>query len=135
MNIVITLPEHLINAIVTGEKKVEIRAGIPRHYNCFTSTVFIVEKGTYFVKAWMTLKGFEKQKEPEIVINKYRGKIGVDEKWVRTYMSQKQYVWIWQIMVAKKMKKNHWLFELSGLRRAPQSYVYTKTTLRQINEI
>ena len=46
MNIVITLPNHLIEAIREGRKQYELRLSAPIHLNQSSDGFFVVEKGS-----------------------------------------------------------------------------------------
>jgi hypothetical protein len=52
MNILITLPKHLLEKIISGEKQFEMRKCLPRHMKIGEDGFFVVEKGTNEVKCW-----------------------------------------------------------------------------------
>lgn len=52
MNILITLPKHLIEKIMSGEKKYEIRKCLPKSMRLGEDGFFVVEKGTDEVRCW-----------------------------------------------------------------------------------
>ena len=62
MNILITLPKHLIDKIISGEKKFEMRKCLPKNMRLGEDGFFVVEKGTNEVRCWCRvdkcLKGY-----------------------------------------------------------------------------
>ena len=52
MNILITLPKHLLEKITSGEKQFEMRKTLPRHMKIGKDGFFVVEKGTDEVRCW-----------------------------------------------------------------------------------
>ena len=52
MNILITLPKHLIEKIILGEKKFEMRKCLPKYMRIGVDGFFVVEKGTDDVRCW-----------------------------------------------------------------------------------
>lgn len=52
MNVCITLPKHLIDQIIKGEKLYEMRKSIPKLMKIGQDGFFAVEKGTSNVRCW-----------------------------------------------------------------------------------
>ena len=52
MNILITLPKNLIEKIISGEKRYEMRKCLPKHMKIGEDGFFVVEKGTDIVRCW-----------------------------------------------------------------------------------
>lgn len=52
MNILITLPKHLIDKILSGEKEFEMRKCLPKKMKIGEDGFFVVEKGTDNVRCW-----------------------------------------------------------------------------------
>lgn len=52
MNILITLPKHLVEKIISGEKKVEVRKCFPKNMRLNVDGFFVVEKGTNNIRCW-----------------------------------------------------------------------------------
>ena len=84
MNILITLPKDLLDKIISGEKKYEMRKCLPKNLKLGEDGFFIVEKGTDKVKCWcrvdstisMTMNEFASQwwcddlcVTPEFILN------------------------------------------------------------------
>lgn len=58
MNILITLPKHLIDKIIKGEKKFEMRKCMPKQMRIGMDGFFVVEKGTDEVRCWCRVDKF-----------------------------------------------------------------------------
>lgn len=52
MNILITLPKNLLDKILSGEKKFEMRKRLPKNMKLGEDGFFVVEKGTDKVRCW-----------------------------------------------------------------------------------
>lgn len=52
MNVLITLPKKLIDSIISGDKKIEMRKCMPKHMTLGEDGFFVVEKGTDNVRCW-----------------------------------------------------------------------------------
>lgn len=52
MNILITLPKNLIEKIISGEKRYEMRKCLPKHMKIGMDGFFVVEKDTDIVRCW-----------------------------------------------------------------------------------
>lgn len=52
MNILITLPKNLIDKILSGEKKYEMRKCLPKQMEIGEDGFFVVEKGTDDIRCW-----------------------------------------------------------------------------------
>ena len=52
MNILITLPKNLIEKIISGEKRYEMRKCLPKHMKIGEDGFFVAEKGTDIVRCW-----------------------------------------------------------------------------------
>lgn len=52
MNILVTLPKHLVEHILSGNKKVEVRKCLPRMMKLGVDGFFVVEKGTDKIRCW-----------------------------------------------------------------------------------
>jgi hypothetical protein len=57
MNILITLPKHLLEKIMSGEKKFEMRKCLPKNMKIGEDGFFVVEKGTDKIRCWCRVDG------------------------------------------------------------------------------
>ena len=96
MNILITLPKHLIDKIIKGEKKFEMRKCLPKLMKIGEDGFFIVEKGTNEVRCWCRVdNAFETD------INYYSARLlasqlCVTKEYITKYANAKK-VYLWEI--------------------------------------
>lgn len=121
MNILITLPKHLIESIIRGEKLYEMRKSLPKMMKIGEDGFFAVEKGTSNVRCWCRIDDAF-----EIDINDYStqllaSQLCVSEEYITKYANAKK-VYLWEIGK---------VIELSDLDRGslfidrnPQQYAY-----------
>lgn len=96
MNILITLPKHLIDSIIRGEKLYEMRKSLPKLMKIGEDGFFAVEKGTSNVRCWCRVDAI-----CETYIDRYSGtwyesRLCVDEKYIWRYARDKK-VYMWKI--------------------------------------
>lgn len=96
MNILITLPKHLIDSIIRGEKQFEMRKVCPRWMKIGKDGFFAVEKGTSNVRCWCRVDNVI-----ETDITYYSKKLlatqlFVSEDYIDNYANSKK-VYLWEI--------------------------------------
>ena len=82
MNVLITLPKHLLDKIISGEKKYEMRKCFPKNIKLGKDGFFVVEKGTNEVKCWCRVDFIVEVTMNEPVAVHYAGVLGVSSKHV-----------------------------------------------------
>lgn len=60
MNILITLPKNLIEDIISGKKKYEMRKFQPKYMRVGKEGFFVVEKGTDKIRCWCRVDAVRK---------------------------------------------------------------------------
>lgn len=60
MNVVITLPQRLSQAIISGTKKIEMRKSNPKNLNAGIDGFFVIEKGSDNVVCWCRVSRINK---------------------------------------------------------------------------
>ncbi|MBQ2123098.1 MAG: hypothetical protein IKA00_08865 [Prevotella sp.] len=121
MNILITLPKHLIDAILKGDKLYEMRKSYPKNLIIGQDGFFAVEKGTSNVRCWCRVDDIRETFIDHYSASWYVSRLCVNEEYIERYAAtQKVYLW----KIGKVM-------ELSDLDRGslfvdknPQSYAY-----------
>lgn len=121
MNILITLPKHLIDAILKGDKLYEMRKSYPKNLILGQDGFFAVEKGTSNVRCWCRVDDIRETFIDHYSASWYVSRLCVNEEYIERYAAtQKVYLW----KIGKVM-------ELSDLDRGslfvdknPQSYAY-----------
>lgn len=121
MNIVITLPRHLIDKILSGEKKVELRKAAPRQFYCYKDEVYVAEKGSDRIVAVLTLFTIKGMTIDRIALMKEH--LGVPWSWVTDYAGDRQYLYAWVICKAYEFKPPL-IAHVWDFPRNPQSYAY-----------
>lgn len=97
MNVLITLPKNLIEKIISGEKKYEMRKCLPKNMKIGEDGFFVVEKGTDEVKCWCRvdkcLGGFM----TELAVIQYAHDLCVSPQFILDYAPVGTKVYLWQI--------------------------------------
>ena len=122
MNILITLPKHLIDSIIRGEKLYEMRKSIPKLMKLGEDGFFAVEKGTSNVRCWCRIDSVYQTYFDSSCASWCVACLCVSEEYVRRYAANKK-VYLWKIGK---------VIELSNLDRGslyvdknPQQFAYT----------
>ena len=96
MNILITLPKHLIDKIISGEKKYEMRKCLPKNMKLGEDGFFVVEKGTDEVRCWCRVDKAIGTHLDHYSADWYVSRLCVPEDYVERYANGKK-VYLWEI--------------------------------------
>ena len=96
MNILITLPKHLIEHIIKGDKKFELRRSIPKDLIIGRDGFFAVEKGTCNVRCWCRVDSIDEANIDYISSSLFVSRLCVDESFIRRYAKDKK-IYLWKI--------------------------------------
>lgn len=96
MNILITLPKHLIELIIKGDKKFEMRKSIPKNLIIGQDGFFAVEKGTCNVRCWCRVDSIYGTYIDYCNASLFVSHLCVDESFIRRYAEDKK-VYLWKI--------------------------------------
>lgn len=96
MNILITLPKHLIDCIIRGEKLYEMRKCLPKHMRIGCDGFFTVEKGTSDVRCWCRVDDVRATFINHYNASWYVPNLCVDEEYIMRYANDKK-VYLWKI--------------------------------------
>lgn len=133
MNVVITLPEHLIKAIMMGDKFFEIRTKKPLHFDEKKDVVFVVQKGTKMVPLYFTIKHFYHYDYNSYSYNEYLAeKAAVSVEYINNYIKGKVCIYAWVIGCACKVDCPCYLYSELKINNNPQSFIYRDYEWRQI---
>ena len=133
MNIVITLTSELIHKIQSGEKQVEIRKKAPLYFNPAIDVVNICEKGTSHIVAYMTLSEIKPLIKDLVNIGWASRKAAVNISWLINYLENVNVFYVWSIKDITTLKTPIPISEIEGLKKPPQSFVYTHMRLQNLN--
>lgn len=121
MNILITLPKHLIDKILSGEKELEMRKCLPKHMKIGEDGFFVVEKGTDDVRCWCRVDEVRETYIDHYSAGWFASRLCVTEEYIEKYAnSEKVYLWkIGKVVEFERLNRN-WLF----VGRNPQQFAY-----------
>lgn len=121
MNILITLPKHLIDAIIDGRKLFEMRKSLPKLLNIGQDGFFAVEKGTKNVRCWCRVDSVFETYIDYYCISWYVSRLCVDENYIEKYANGKKvYIWkIGKVMEIKDLDRGSLFVD-----RNPQHFAY-----------
>lgn len=127
MNVIITLPKHLLDKILSGEKQFEMRKSIPRKMTIGIDGFFVVEKGTDQVRCWCRVDQIIESRMTEIKAAELSSSLCVSPEFIINYAPIGKKVFLWHIDI---------VIQLQGISRAlllgdtnPQSFAYTQWTI------
>lgn len=127
MNIVITLPLPLIQAIMEGRKTYEMRKAIPKHLKVGEDGFFCVEKGSKRVLCWCRVDKF-------LILNPFKkvdsylvDNLCVSADWITQYREGSAFkdIKLWKIGKVISFKEPLLIDKDLLVDRAPQSFAYT----------
>lgn len=127
MNIIITLPHRLANLIYEGKKAIEVRKTYPYDFDIFNDVVYVCEKGTGLVTGMFTIEAVNVSINPDKVWNEHHEAICIDKQWWDKYTKSAKKLYLWHIKYTEQFYTKYPLQKYFGIKKAPQSYVYTET--------
>lgn len=128
-NIVITLPRHLIVAILLGKKLYEVRKRAPKDIIPGRTKVYMVEKGTKFVRGYFVLGGFLGIVDAGAAWFHYGSKLAISKEWFVDYAAGADVLKFWIVQDVRDFIIPYFLDVDFRISRNPQSYVYTDINL------
>lgn len=121
MNILVTLPKHLLEKIISGEKTLEMRKCRPKLMGMGVDGFFIVEKGTDNVRCWCRVDDVYDVTINHNVAMRYSSRLCVSTAYIEKYANDKK-VYMWKI--GKVIALDHLKRETLGADRNPQQFTY-----------
>lgn len=122
MNVLITLPKHLLEKIISGDKQFEMRKTLPRQMKIGEDGFFVVEKGTDEVKCWCRVDLVILADMTKQLAIKYSRLLGVTPEFVINYAPVGTSVYLWGI--GKVMKLQDLYRDSLFVNKNPQSFAY-----------
>lgn len=123
MDIVITLPKHLVEAFIRGDKTAELRKSRPLYLKTGEDGFFIVTKGTGVVLCWCRVSEIKKLDKNTTLTEEEKKSLFVDDFWVEKYRNNSKHCYIWKIDKVKRLYPPVTLHELM-IDKAPQQFAY-----------
>jgi len=96
MNILITLPKDLLEKIISGEKKFEMRKCLPKNMKIGEDGFFVVEKGTDDVRCWCRVDEVRETYIDHYSAGWFASRLCVPEEYIEKYANGKK-VYLWKI--------------------------------------
>ena len=121
MNILITLPRHLIEKIMSGEKQFEMRKCLPKQMKIGEDGFFVVEKGTGAVRCWCRVDNAFETDTKSYSTALLSSQLCVPEEYIRKYANNKK-VYLWEI--GKVIALDGLEREMLNVDKNPQQFVY-----------
>lgn len=121
MNILITLPKNLIDDIISGKKKYEMRKYLPKFMWLGVDGFFVVEKGTDKIRCWCRMDEVKHTYIGPISAKLLSSSLCVSKKDIERY-AKRQEVYLWKIgkvVTFTGLKRDPLLF-----KRNPQRFAY-----------
>ncbi len=97
MNILITLPKNLLEKIMSGEKKFEMRKCLPKLMKVGEDGFFVVEEGTDEVRCWCRVDEVETHRLSEDFAKRYAKDLCVNQSYIQGYAHVGDNVHLWKI--------------------------------------
>lgn len=121
MNILITLPNDLIEKIISGDKKFEMRKCLPKLMKIGEDGFFVVEKGTNDVRCWCRVDEVRETSIDHYSAGRFASRLCVSEEYIKNYANrEKVYLWkIGKVIVIECLKRDSLIVD-----RNPQQYAY-----------
>ena len=121
MNVLITLPKDLIEKIISGEKKYEMRKYFPKYMRLGEDGFFVVEKGTDKIRCWCRVDYNFKMDGRITAAGWIASRLCVSKEYIKKYANGKK-IYLWKIGKVKTftdLKRDPLL-----IKRNPQNFAY-----------
>lgn len=122
MNILITLPKHLLDKILSGEKKFEMRKCLPKNMKLGEDGFFVVEKGTNEVRCWCRVDSVIETNMNEWLSEYYSKDLCVTPQFILNYAPVGTKVFLWE--VSKVVKLQDLFRDSLCVDKNPQQFAY-----------
>ena len=122
MNVLITLPKNLLDKIISGEKKIEMRKCMPNYLKVGEDGFFVVEKGTDKVKCWCRVDAAINTDINEREAKLFSEDLCVTPQFILDYAPEGKNVWLWEIGKVVELE-NVCRYSLQ-VERNPQQFAY-----------
>lgn len=126
MNILITLPKTLIEKIISGDKKYEMRKCLPKKMRIGKDGFFVVEKGSKIIRCWCRVDSVINTDVNALVAERYSGDLCVTPQFILRYAPNGKNVWLWHI--GKIVEIHNLCRDWLDKDKNPQQFTYTTVT-------
>lgn len=126
MNVIITLPSDLIDAILDKKKSFEIRSRLPRNFDTQKDVVFVCQKGAKKVPLYFTILKFYTYTKHSDCNDYIAQKAAVPTQWIDNYMEEKDCIYAWVIGYVCELAYPVDVWHQLQMIHNPQSFIYTQ---------
>lgn len=133
MNVLITLPKELIEQLLCGHKKFEMRKSFPTNLKLGSDGFFVVEKGTHNIRCWCKVDFVMIRNIGPIEAQNLSWDLCVSAEFIRDYARDGKPVLLWGIGCVIEL--NGLTTKDLGIKTNPQSFVYCPWSLNDIKEL
>lgn len=120
MDVLITLPEKYIRAILKGYKIYEMRKSFPKELT-YMDRVYVVEKGSNMVRLSFKCKTFYRLLVKEVDDYWLNKNVNITTAELKIYAGKRQSLYFW-LIEGKKVESL--TIQQLNVRKNPQSYIY-----------
>lgn len=124
MNILVTLPKVLIDAIIAGDKIFEMRSVCPKHLHVGEDGFFCVEKGSDSIRCWCRVDYILKI---DVQSESYHGlskELYISDEYLADYLMSHKRNYLWKIGKVIAFEKDAIIKEHLFVDGNPQSFAY-----------
>lgn len=122
MNVLITLPKNLLDKIISGEKKYEMRKCLPKNMKICEDGFFVVEKGTDKVRCWCRVDSTINTGMNVYEAARFSEDLCVTPQFILDYVPEEKNVWLWEI--GKVVELENVCRDSLQVERNPQQFAY-----------
>lgn len=123
MDIVITLPTHLWNDIVSRKKRIELRKTFPKHYIKHIDRCYVCAKGENKIIGYFIISSFYKLPNKEKNRESVSRQACIKPNWVTNYYRKEKELKAWVIGMVRSFEEPIML-PYKSIKRSPQSFTY-----------
>ena len=124
MNVLITLPKHLIDAIIAGKKTFEMRLVKPKYMDVKEDGFFCVEKGTDNIRCWCRCDYIKEAYSKSIDFKIMARLLQVSPEYAEKYVKGKKHVYLWHIAEVVAFEEDSLCRDSLIVDRNPQQFAY-----------
>lgn len=132
MNIVLSIKPQFANLILTGQKTIELRTKIGKHFKNDNNIIIYISSPIKAIFAIAKIDKIQTLKKNEIT-EEHLKKICISEQYFNDYMQEKENCYLIEIRHVKKLDTPLHLKDLRKLGfTAPQSFCYAKESVQNL---
>lgn len=124
MNVLITLPKHLIDEIISGNKKYEMRLAKPIQMKLGEDGFFCVEKGTKWIRCWCKVDTILELNTQGFDYDRWAKDLAVSPQFIKGYVGWRKKAYLWHIDKVIVFEDESLCRDSLYVDRNPQQFAY-----------